>query len=272
MGDADPTESRTTELGAPGLEIFIAVLSILSIVNIVLFYAVDDDALDRVLLTMNVVLSIVFIGDVLHRLATAPSRRQYLVDQMGWADVLASLPFMQLKVLRLLRLLRVVRVVHADGLGTIARRLVRDRAGSALLSMVLMGLFVLEFGSFSILALEKDAAGAHIVTASDALWYVVVTMSTVGYGDTFPVTDAGRIMGALVIVIGVGIFGTFTGYLANLFLRSRTEEAPPGTGPHHAGATGSGAPIGSVAELRDLLERQQAVIAALESRLAAGPD
>ncbi len=83
---------------------------------------------------------------------------------------------------------------------------------------------MLEFGSLQILRLEQHAAGANIVTASDALWYVIVTISTVGYGDRFPVTDIGRFMGALIIIIGVAIFGTFTGYLANLFLTPRTSD------------------------------------------------
>ena len=94
----------------------------------------------------------------------------------------------------------------------------RNRAGSTLLSLLLMGLLVLEFGSLWILALEQSAPDANITTASDAIWYVVVTIATVGYGDRFPVTNEGRILGAGIIVIGVGIFGTFTGYLANLFL------------------------------------------------------
>ena len=51
-----------------------------------------------------------------------------------------------------------------------------------------------------------------------------MTISTVGYGDQFPVTNAGRVMGSLIIVVGVGIFGTFTGYLANLFLAPRKAE------------------------------------------------
>jgi hypothetical protein len=58
-----------------------------------------------------------------------------------------------------------------------------------------------------------------------------VTISTVGYGDRFPVTNAGRFLGAFIIVIGVGIFGTFTGYLANFFLspskKSAAAETPP---------------------------------------------
>jgi voltage-gated potassium channel Kch len=106
--------------------------------------------------------------------------------------------------------------------------LIRDRAGSALLMLLLMGILVLQFGSLVILHLEQYAPGANITSASDALWYTIVTISTVGYGDQFPVTNPGRVMGALIIVVGVGIFGTFTGYLANLFLspqRSATEQS-----------------------------------------------
>ena len=57
-----------------------------------------------------------------------------------------------------------------------------------------------------------------IESAQDAIWYVLVTMSTVGYGDFYPVTDPGRIIGSLIILVGVGVFGTLTGFLANAFL------------------------------------------------------
>ena len=92
---------------------------------------------------------------------------------------------------------------------------------------------MLEFGSLGILHLEQHAPGANIVTASDALWYIIVTISTVGYGDRFPVTNTGRLVGTLIIVIGVGIFGTFTGYLANLFLApsKKSSTAEPASSP-----------------------------------------
>lgn len=246
------------ELKAPGFEIFIAVLTVLSLVNIVLVYAVEDEVLTNVLLVLNGVLSIVFVLDFLYRLATAPSRRDYFWRQLGWADLLASLPFTQLKALRIFRLVRVVRLLRRHGLRSIVRGLVDDKAGSALLTMVLMGILVLEFGSFGMLALEKDADGSNITTASDGVWYVVVTMATVGYGDTFPVTNAGRILGAIIIVIGIGIFGTLTGYLANLFLS-----------PRRATVVGSGDARAQVAELRDLVARQQEALDRMEQLLDA---
>jgi voltage-gated potassium channel len=109
-------------------------------------------------------------------------------------------------------------VFRRFGIGNIGRSLLRDRAGSALLTLLLVGVLVLEFGSVTMLRLERGAQDANIVTASDSLWYLLATMSTVGYGDRYPVTNGGRELGALVIVVGVGIFGTLTGYLANLFL------------------------------------------------------
>ena len=89
-----------------------------------------------------------------------------------------------------------------------------------------MGILVLEFGSLWILDVEQNAPGANITTASDALWYTIVTISTVGYGDRYPVTNEGRVIGSLIIIVGVGIFGTFTGYLANLFLAPRSNRPP----------------------------------------------
>jgi voltage-gated potassium channel Kch len=215
-----------SELKSTGYEIFIGALSVLSIVNLVLVYAfIEDETLQTVLSVMNGLFSVIFLADFIYRLATAPSRGAYFFRQFGWADLLASLPFPQFKILRVFRLIRVFRLLGDLGPRAIWRTLVRDRAGSALLVLLLMGILVLQFGSLTMLYVEQDSPDANITSASDAIWYTMVTISTVGYGDQYPVTSAGRIVGALIIVIGVGIFGTFTGYLANLFLAPRVEEA-----------------------------------------------
>jgi voltage-gated potassium channel len=188
-------KSHRSELGNTGYEIFIGALSVLSLVNIVLLATLRDEALKTVVYTVDVVLSIVFLLDFLVRLRRAPARLNYVFRQFGWADLLASLPFPQVKVLRIFRLIRVARLLRRFGARNIVRSLVKDRAGSALLRLLLVGVLVLEFGSLLMLHLEKDVAGANITTASDALWYVIVTMSTVGYGDQYPVSNPGRDMG-----------------------------------------------------------------------------
>jgi voltage-gated potassium channel Kch len=218
-----PAQRR--ELKNTGYEIFIGILSVLSIFNLVLLYAIEDDSLDTVLWVMNAILSAIFLVDFTYRLFTAESKAHYFFRMFGWADLLASLPFQQVKILRVFRLVRVFRLLRAYGIKNVAGSLLRNRAGSALLTLLLMGILVLEFGSLAILNVEQDAPGANITTASDALWYNIVTISTVGYGDRYPVTNEGRVIGSLIIIVGVGIFGTFTGYLANLFLAPRRSSA-----------------------------------------------
>ncbi len=247
-------ETHRKELKNTGYEIFVGILSILSIVNIVLLYAVQDPNLDSVLYVMNGILSAIFLIDFTYRLFTAESKSRYFFRQFGWADLLASLPVEQLKILRVFRLIRVFRLLRAYGVKSIARSLVKDRAGSALLTLLLMGILVLEFGSLEILHIEQYAPGANITTGSDALWYVIVTISTVGYGDQYPVTNEGRLFGSLIIVIGVGIFGTFTGYLATLFLAPSKQptatEAPSGAVDARS----------KVSQLKDLMAQQQAAM------------
>jgi voltage-gated potassium channel len=208
-----------SELKSTSYEIFIAMLSILSIFNIVLAYAfVKDQYLQQILQSMNLLLTSIFLLDFVYRLATAKSRSGYFFRQLGWADILSCLPFAQLKIFRVFRLVRVYRLLREYGVRFVLQSVVKDRAASALLTLLMAGILVLQFGSLAILRIEQYASGSNIHTASDALWYTIVTISTVGYGDRFPVTDAGRLVGALIIIIGVGIFGTFTGYLANVFL------------------------------------------------------
>ncbi len=223
MASAEHVDQRDEELKGTGYEIFIGFLSILSILNVAMIYLADDPNLDTVIYALNGLFSVIFLGDFTYRLFTADSKSRYFLREFGWADLFASLPFPQAKVLRIFRLIRVSRLLRGYGIKGIVRSLVKDRAGSALFTLLLMGILVLEFGSLWILHLEQYAPDANITSASDALWYVIVTISTVGYGDQFPVTNNGRIVGSLIIVIGVGIFGTFTGYLANLFLTPAKE-------------------------------------------------
>ena len=220
---------RRSELKSTGYEIFIGILSILSILNLILALLFQEKSLDTVLGVMNALFSLIFLIDFTYRILTAPSATAYFFKHFGWADLLASLPFPQLKILRIFRLIRVYRLLRDVGIRAIGRTLIKDRAGSALYVLLLMGIFVLQFGSLTMLALEQDADGANITTASDALWYTIVTISTVGYGDQYPVTDLGRLCGVVIIVVGVGIFGTFTGYLATVFLSpQKADDVVPG--------------------------------------------
>lgn len=74
------------------------------------------------------------------------------------------------------------------------------------------------FSAIAILGFEADADSANIRSPEDALWWAVTTITTVGYGDRFPVTTEGRIIAAVLMTAGVGLFGTLSGVVAAWFL------------------------------------------------------
>ena len=214
-------DKPSNELKDTTYELFIAALSVLSIINLILYYLFSDPAVYGVAGIIDGFLSVIFLGDFLFRFFTANSKSRYFLRQFGWADLLASLPFPQVKILRLFRIIRAGRLMRIFGLRNMVREFLTNRAQSALLTLLFFIILVLEFGGMAMIAVERTSPEANIRTASDAVWYTYVTITTVGYGDRYPVTQTGRIMGLIIMTAGVGLFGTLTGYLANTFL------APP---------------------------------------------
>jgi voltage-gated potassium channel Kch len=122
--------------------------------------------------------------------------------------------------------LRVARLLRRYGLRNVVRELVANPAQGGLLLAVFFAIVTLEFGSMFVLGVEQNAPGANIRTGVEALWWGIVTITTVGYGDYYPVTNPGRVVGAITMLIGIGLLGTFTGYLANTFLSPRSPASP----------------------------------------------
>ena len=79
------------------------------------------------------------------------------------------------------------------------------------------------FSAVAILQVET-APNSNIKTAEDAIWWAYATITTVGYGDVFPVTTEGRIIAAALMTVGVGLFGTFTAFLASWFVTEKKQE------------------------------------------------
>jgi hypothetical protein len=229
--DWEDQQDNGEVLLSPAWEVFILGVSILSVFNLVIVLFIRNPDIDMVFIIMDSILMIVFVIDLLRRMIVADSARRYLIHGYGWLDALAAFPV--LRILRLVRIVRVVRVMRRMGGPVHAfRAFFSNKAAGGLLSVLLIALLVMEFGALAVLAVERGAEGANIETAEDAIWYLLVTMSTVGYGDQYPVTQVGRIFGSLIIVVGVGVFGTLTGFLANFFLspsQAAVEAKPPGT-------------------------------------------
>lgn len=174
----------------------------------------------RVLELVDLALCVVFLFDFILTLATAEDRWRYL-RTWGWFDLLSAIPVVG--PLRLARGARVVRVLRILRAFRVARVLLRSlsayRAQTGLAGAAIVALIALLFGSFAVLEVEQGP-GVNIQSAEDALWWSLTTITTVGYGDRFPVTSEGRLAGAFLMVVGVGLFGTLTAFLATVFVQS----------------------------------------------------
>jgi voltage-gated potassium channel len=197
---------------------FIVGISLLSIFNLVLLVVFIKPEVEDVVRIVDVPLSIILMLDFVLRLLRAPAKKYYVVRDGGWLDFLGSLPILPLKVFRLYRVVRSLRAFRQAGGRAVTRQLLRERAGPVLLATVFLVMVVLEFAGVFMVAAEANAPGANIHSASDALWWAYVTIATVGYGDRYPTTGAGRIVGIVLMTIGVGLFGVLTSFLAQTFL------------------------------------------------------
>jgi voltage-gated potassium channel len=206
-----------------GYEIFIAAVSILSVFNMLLIYipGVDPDAVNVVLI-VNAVLTLLFIFDFGLRLATAPSRSFYFFRDYGWADLLACIP--QFRIFRMFRIYKAYRLVKKYGVQYIKTFLSTNRAAAALYILVLMVILIIEAGGFLVLQAESHSPTANILTAGDAMWWAYVTITTVGYGDRYPTTTMGRLVGIMVMTTGVAVFATFAGLISSKLLASPVKE------------------------------------------------
>ena len=164
-----------------------------------------------------------FFVDFVVSLVRAPRPWRYLLS-WGWLDLLSSIPTIDVarwgRAARVLRIFRVLRGLRATKL--IATLVLRRRAQSSFLAACLVAILLIVFCSVAILHFESDA-DANITTADDAVWWAFATITTVGYGDRYPVTTEGRFVAAILMTAGVGLFGTFSGFLAAWFIGTEIE-------------------------------------------------
>ena len=209
-------------------EIFVLALVVLALVNWVLLIVVRiEPAQAQVIWIMNIGLSIFLLLDFVHRVWQHPQRRLFVGRRGGWLLLLGSLPLPFAGLLRLIWAWLGFRRLRSSDFQQMSRIVVQRRAQSTLLTAVLAAIVMLEIGAVLILDAESTSPQANIITGSDALWWNIVTLSTVGYGDKYPVTTAGRVIGVIVIIVGVGLFSALTSFLAQWFLKPRAADNQP---------------------------------------------
>ena len=163
-------------------------------------------------------------------------RLRYLLSPMALIDLAAILPFylplavtLDLRVLRLLRLFRLFRLFkmtrYVQSLRTFHRVFVAKK--EELLMTAVMIFILLVFASSVMYAVENEAQPDKFPSIPETLWWGVVTLTTIGYGDVYPVTPLGKVIGGVIAFLGIGLFALPAGILASGFteeLRKRLSQ------------------------------------------------
>jgi voltage-gated potassium channel len=180
---------------------------------------------------------IFFLADFAMHMIAEPRKRDYFIGQKGYFDLLGSIPNFGisqfgglLRLFRLSRLLRLRRFANPANRQLLKNEILNNRGSYAALLTVLMAMLVISTASIVVLLFEDQSPNANITTGGDAVWWAVVTITTVGYGDRYPVTLGGRTTAVLVMFAGVGIIGALASILASFLIPPAKEPEVPEPG------------------------------------------
>jgi voltage-gated potassium channel len=244
-------EAFEREIALPMLVLSLAVVPLLVVPLVVHL----SHGLEKTFFTIDWLVWAAFAVEYLIRFYLAPHKRAFFRHNLLDLAIVV-LPFLRpLRVIRsarALRLLRSGRVVVFMARGGKSGRDVLTRHG--LHYALLVGAILVVSGALLVAEMEHGAPGSTIHSFGDAIWWALATMSTVGFGDKYPVTEGGRAIAIVLMFFGIGLFGLIAASLASFFLgRKREEEADP-----------------MVADLRARLDRIESVLGRLAD--SAGPD
>ncbi len=163
-------------------------------------------------------------------------RIQFILSPIGLIDLLAILPFylpfimsIDGRILRLLRLFRLVRIFKMGRYSTAFKMIanVLNRRKEELLVTLTIVLLVLVLASSLMYYVEHEVQPDAFSSIPATMWWGVATLTTVGYGDVYPITSIGRVLGAFIAIMGVGIFALPAGIIASGFeaeIKKKSEE------------------------------------------------
>ncbi len=172
-------------------------------------------------------------------------RLKFALTPLALIDLLAILPFylrllapwmgLDLRLLRTVRLFRLFRLAKLVRYSVALRtfeRVLREKKEELLTSLTFLGLMLLLAATLMYFA-ERDAQSDKFSSIPAAMWWGIATLTTVGYGDVFPITTIGKLIGSVIAVLGIGMFALPTGILGAAFLEEvERRKAKPKQCPH----------------------------------------
>ncbi len=163
-----------------------------------------------------------FSVEYLYRLYAAPQRLRFIFSFYGLIDLLAILPFylglfIDLRTLRLIRLLRLLRLLKLARYNLAIFRFARAIyvAKEELVIFTIASFVLLFLAAVGIYYFEHDAQPTAFASIFDALWWAIVTLTTVGYGDIYPITTGGRLFTFGILIVGLGLIAVPTGIITS---------------------------------------------------------
>lgn len=195
------------------MSIFNIIIALLSLFRIILlsttFFIPAESEIYRLIGYFDFSLCFVFIVDFFKQLSSAQHKWRYLYTT-GWLDLLSSIPMVaEFRYIRIFRVFRVLRIIKSFRL--LLEFIRKNRAATLYGFVVFTSYTTLVLTTTAVLYVEKDIG--NIRTAEDALWWSYVTITTVGYGDFYPVTTIGKALTSILIVCGIATFGTAISFI-----------------------------------------------------------
>ena len=233
---ANPTtENRAKEKRArkvTAYDLVIGILAIFSLIILIPIYFGHLSSQDVAMLYyVEDALCVVFLLDFFRSLHLAQDKWGYFLRGGGWLDLLGSIPISAFAIFRFARLFRIVRLLQKMTGGELRRMFTGRLAQNTLLFTLVTALILVFTIAWLVLLAEQSSPNANIKTYHDAVWWAFVTITTVGYGDYYPVTTVGQFMAIILMFCGLGIIGVLSSYLASTFIslqRRRKEKVEGG--------------------------------------------
>lgn len=193
-------------------KLIVALLSIFSIILLSFTFFIDQDSeLNQLIQYYDFGLCMVFLYDFFVQLYKRKKRWRYFFTY-GWLDLLSSIPVIsEFRYIRVLRIFRILRIIRSFNM--LYRFIITNKKASLYGLIVFISTMILILSSTMVLYLEQEVG--NIKTAEDALWWSYITITTVGYGDYYPVTNPGKLAASILILNGIAIFGAIVSYITD---------------------------------------------------------
>jgi voltage-gated potassium channel len=164
---------------------------------------------------------VLFLADWIYYFATAKNKKTYFTHH--FLDLISSIPFVQilkpLRAVRAVRILRLLRLVRGiKGAEKFVDVFAKNKARSAMSIYIVITTVIYFYGTLGIYNFE-EGINKNIHDFGDAMWMSFTTLTTVGYGDCYPVTAGGRLLCAILVLTGMGLFSLFTAEFAAFILK-----------------------------------------------------